>query len=218
MALIVFVFLAWGLAPRAFALVVINEFLAAPSSEGLTGDANGDGVFSSGGDEFIELYNTGDTAVDMGGWSISDKIKVRHSFGDAMTMAPGEYYVVFGGGEIGIDDILGDTASGGSLGLNNSGDEITLLNHLGTIIDEVSYGKEADSGQSLARYPDGEGAFRLHTEISAAQGARFSPGRGFFQSQQEDPADTSQATVPEPVTILTLGTGLISFLLRRNLG
>jgi len=49
---------------RAQAFIVINEILADPPA-GVFGDANGDGVTSSSQDEFVELLNTGNSAINL---------------------------------------------------------------------------------------------------------------------------------------------------------
>ena len=50
-------------------MIIFTELHADPAS-GLAGDANGDGSRSSSADEFIEIYNSTDTVVDVSGWSI----------------------------------------------------------------------------------------------------------------------------------------------------
>ena len=52
--------------------VIINEIMFSVPW-GPKGDANGDGIRSPRSDEFIELVNAGDTAVDIGGWQILQK-------------------------------------------------------------------------------------------------------------------------------------------------
>ena len=52
--------------------VIINEIMFSVPW-GQKGDANGDGIRSPRSDEFIELVNAGDTAVDISGWQILQK-------------------------------------------------------------------------------------------------------------------------------------------------
>ena len=63
----------------AAANVVISEVLADPPS-GLAGDANGDGVRNGYEDEFIELYNTGSEAVNIGDWRLGDSSSLDKHF------------------------------------------------------------------------------------------------------------------------------------------
>jgi hypothetical protein len=135
--------------------LVLNEIHADPH---LTqGDANGDGVVSSDGDEFVELVNIASGPLALGGVTISDGLAVRYTFPDSDVLAPGCAVVVFGG-----------------LVLNNGGDTVSI--GLGdTTLTSVTYGPEGGQDQSLTRAPDLTGGFVLH--FTANPEARFSPGR-----------------------------------------
>jgi hypothetical protein len=84
--------------------------------------------------------------------------------------------VVFGGGtptgEFGSAVV--QTASTGTLRLNNFGDDLTLTDGSGMVIDMASYGAEGGDNQSLTRSPDITGPFEKHAAVSG--GALFSPG------------------------------------------
>ncbi len=155
-------------------LIVINEFLADPPP-GSAGDANGDGVRNSSEDEFIELVNTGDSEVDLSNWSISDATRVRHTFPVGTRLAPEDVLLVFGGGnpQGGFGHARVQTASSGSLSLNNNGDTISLLDASGRTTDSHSFGREGGKNQSLTRSPDIRGEFVLHEQNF---GTPFSPG------------------------------------------
>ncbi|HUF63879.1 MAG TPA: lamin tail domain-containing protein [Verrucomicrobiales bacterium] len=162
--------------------VVINEILADPPGsrpEHLEGDANGDGVRDSSADEFVELVNGSQTAIDLSGWTISDGAALRHVFAEGTVLGPGLAVVVFGGGlpapESGGAQLL--TASTGRLGLNNGGDTVILMNREGAPVEEVSYGREGGSGQSLNRDPDVAGRVWVeHSWAEGGEGRLFSPG------------------------------------------
>ncbi|NNG01107.1 MAG: ExeM/NucH family extracellular endonuclease [Desulfobacteraceae bacterium] len=159
--------------PPAFDLV-INEIHADPDST--AGDANGDGVVDTAQDEFVEIINNTNTATDISGWTLSDEVGVRHFF-PAGTVIPAQCgVVVFGGGSPAgnFGNAVVQTASSGTLGLNNTGDTITLANG-DTIIVEATYGGEGGDNQSLTRSPDLTGAFVKHGPASTS-GALFSPG------------------------------------------
>ena len=52
--------------------IIINEILVSANTETYGGtDWNGDGSFGKASDQFIELYNSGDEAVNLEGWSIT---------------------------------------------------------------------------------------------------------------------------------------------------
>ncbi|MFN2292817.1 MAG: ExeM/NucH family extracellular endonuclease [Candidatus Promineifilaceae bacterium] len=155
---------------------VINEIHADPADD-LAGDANGDGLSDLQQDEFIELFNnTGDSA-DISGWSLADGFGIRHQFPEGTIVPDRCAIVVFGGGtpsgEFG--SALVQVASSGSLGLDDTGDTITLSSDSITI-QSVSYGFEGNEDQSLTRNPDVEGPFERHLTVSAPLETRFSPG------------------------------------------
>ncbi len=196
------------------AAVVINEVLAAPGS-----DANRDGNSSTTQDEYIELYNTGTTSVDLTGWSLQDKVRTRHVF-DTLQIPPGGYVVVFGGGEPqGFDNAA--IASTGSLGLNNSGDEVVLLDAEDVEQDRVMYGTEGKQSIALGRYPEGNGPMALHSEFADADSSPGTaameqvsqlPDAGTVDSSDEVPPVPTEgpvAAVPEPSSMLLLGLGSV---------
>ncbi len=199
--------------PSARALIIINEFLADPPG-GLSGDANADGTGSTSQDEFVELFNTSDTSVDISGWTLSDEYKVRHVFPAGSVILAHELFIVFGGGSPAGLDYLWQVASTGALGLNNSGDVLVLSDDLDQVMTEVSYGAEANSDQSLVRDPetDPDAGFVQHTQLADASGLLFSPG--FLVS-----GSSGRAVVPEPLSLFCLGWGMsFSLWQRRKLG
>ena len=160
--------------PEPLPILVINEILADPAVD-LSGDANGDGIRDGSDDEFIEIVNTADFPIDISGWTLRDSTQVRHVFTNGTLLQPGCGIVVFGGGaptgEFG--NCIVQIASKGSLGLNNSGDTVSLQDVRHRVIDSYTYGSEAGYDQSITRYPDLVGKFVKHTE---AGGSLFSPG------------------------------------------
>ncbi len=148
------------------ALVFINEVLAnEPGS-----DVNG---------EFVELVNSGGTAADLSGWTVSDSTGVRHTFASGTSLAAGAAIVVFGG-SAGIPSGLTNAvaASTGTLGLGNSGDTVTVKNSAGTTVNTTTYASSLAStdGVSMNRGPDASsgGTFALHTTLSSLAS---SPGK-----------------------------------------
>ncbi len=202
--LCLFVFLAvLNFASPAGAFVVINEFLADPPA-GLAGDANGDQTGSSSQDEFVELFNGGEAAVDLSGWTLADNTKIRHVFSSGTVILPNSVLVVFGGGDPAFSDFVWQIASSGGLGLNNTGDSIILADAAGVVVDFVVYAQEANADQSLVRFPEGspDAEFVQHTSLPGAGSMPFSPGVLFF-------SPASGPSVPEPLSILGLGWGFV---------
>ena len=160
--------------PEASALFLINEFLADPPA-GAAGDANGDGVRDASDDEFVELFNPGPAGADLSGWSLWDRVALRHTFPPGTALAPLERLVIFGGGRpAGIPGLVA-VASTGALSLNNAGDTILLKDPGGRLAEEVVFSREADQDQSLIRFPEGSGPFLPHRSASSID-LRFSPG------------------------------------------
>jgi hypothetical protein len=153
--------------------VMINEVLADPPPD-LAGDANGDGVRDGSNDEFVEIYNYGQNLVDLGGFLIADNTGTRFVFPAGATLMSGEAAVVFGGGDP-AGGFGGSVihVTGGMLGLNNTGDTVSLVAPDGTVVDRLTYtGSQGGQDRSLVRETDGDpqSAFVLHP------GAPFSPG------------------------------------------
>jgi len=124
----------------SIAPIIINEIHYNPSgSQGL------DDNF-----EFLELYNSGDTLVELSGFSITNGIEF--TFPDASFISPDEYIVL---------TINSNTYSGNayqvfqwkSKKLSNSGEELTLSDVENYQVDYVNY----DDGVAWPPLPDGTG-------------------------------------------------------------
>ncbi|MCA9493393.1 MAG: lamin tail domain-containing protein, partial [Myxococcales bacterium] len=167
---------------------VINEILADPGTT--AGDSNCDGTIDTVQDEFVEIVNTGPNAVDLSGWMINDAIGLKHTFPGGTNLAPGQAVVVWGGGTpsmtssqpaIGawcknLAGVHVQTASSGSLALNNSGDTVSVFNASGALVTDYVYGGEANFDQSINRDPDlSANAMVGHVSLSAT-GQTWSPG------------------------------------------
>ena len=159
-------------------LVKINEMLADPPAD-LPGDANGDGVRDASDDEFIEILNCGSGAVDISGWVLRDGSGPRHVFGEGIVLSPYEFVTVFGGGSPAGFSGKVYTASSGGLGLANTGDEVSLLDSGGGLVDYHSYGTEGGRDESMVRYPDCEDYWTLPSE--------YDYGRPFSPHEPNDP-------------------------------
>lgn len=156
--------------------IVLNEIHADPDQ--ILGDSNGDGVIHSDDDEFLELINLTDSALDISEWVIADAVRPRFVFPSGTVLAGHCGLIVFGGGspsgEFGGSLVL----TAGSLALNNAGDTISVWDRDGRLRLRTSYGPEGGLNQSLTRNPDLTGHFPLeiHGEIPLAEGRRYSPG------------------------------------------
>jgi uncharacterized protein (TIGR03437 family) len=173
--------------------VIFNELLADPVGSATTdtqGDANHDGVRSSGDDEFVELVNSAGEGFNISGWKIITRAAsgletTRHTFAAGTTLPTGEAIVVFGGGNFNPSDAVFGCAqvlkaSSGGLSLTNGGLTIIVRDASNNLVTQFSYGgttgPNGDNDQSLTRSPDITGNFVQHTAATAAGSRRFSPG------------------------------------------
>lgn len=116
-------------APRCFAQsIVINEFSSASSPE------------------WVEIYNSGNTEVDLTGWQIWDEKNNGINLEGCIKAKSFRSFK-------------------NSKWLNNPGDEIKLINNKGEEIDKIVYGNEEipapDSTSSASRNPDGSENWKI---------------------------------------------------------
>lgn len=98
----------------------------------------------SSGNEWVEIYNAGTSTIDLTGWTLDDVIGGGSApVSLSGSVAPGAYFVY----------------NYTSAVLNNTGDDINLINPLGSVVDTTTYGS-APSGSTWARMPNGTGAFQ----------------------------------------------------------
>jgi len=126
--LLTFFFLLVGLVGDLGAEVVISEIMYNPAAD------------NTGG-EFVEIYNTGDAAVDVSGWKLVDSAQEMLALPEGTMIAAGGY-LVFYDDEAAVD-FYGQNAeiSYGPYagGLSGDGERIQLKDAGGTVVDEVSY-------------------------------------------------------------------------------
>ena len=156
---------------------LINEVLYDPET-GDAGDANGDGTRDANGDEFIEFFNSG-PEMDMSGYSLSDASQIRHVFPAGTVVPLNGVLVLFGSGSPtgNFGGAVVQTASTGSINMNNAGDFVTLQDTSGNIV--LTFDVEPLSNnpnESYTRNPDLTGDFVQHSGIEVANGALYSPG------------------------------------------
>jgi hypothetical protein len=136
--------------------IVINEIIQNPSA---VSDGNG---------EWFELFNAGDSAVDIDGWTIQDNDSDSHVINNGTIQDnDSDSHVINNGGPLMISSggflvlgVNGDSSSNGGvsvdyvysgLALANGGDELVLIDGTMTEIDRVEW----DNG---ATFPDPNGA------------------------------------------------------------
>lgn len=136
--------------PEEISSIVINEFLA--SNTACCSDPAGAEEF----DDWIEIYNTGDKAVNIGGWYISDKADIPQKF-QIPASAPAETTIEAGGyivlwadkqpeqGVLHLD-----------FALNADGEYIGIYTPEGKVADETTFGLQTPD-VSTGRLPNGSG-------------------------------------------------------------
>lgn len=117
--------------PTSYPTILLNELYIDPASP-LT-DSN---------DEWVELYNPNDTAVELAGYVVATGSKYAYSytFGADARLEPKAFLILSSG----------DTP----LALANSEGAARVSSPVGAILDQVTY-ETAKTGQSWARGPDG---------------------------------------------------------------
>ena len=130
--------------------LVINEIYASPNSEEYGGiDWNGDGEISRYSNQFVEVHNPTESAVDMGGWWIDD---IADGGSPACSVAWGTTieagaYVVFYRAQTNIEFDYFD------------GDTVSISDSSRNLVDSVSYdGEDSDYGVPYGYGTDGNWA------------------------------------------------------------
>ena len=127
-------------APESSAQVVMNEFVADPAR-----DWDGDGVLSSRDDEWVEIANIGQNAVNLAGYRFADgdgRPVWRYEFSG--TLGPGAVRAIYGSDSKAWEESNGFPMYG--LSLNNTGDRLRLYRIAGSdtaLIDSYTYGEVA---------------------------------------------------------------------------
>ena len=183
--------------------VVINEVLA---SNQLFADPEGEL------DDWLELYNPGGTAVDVGGLYLTDdpsappKWQIPAGRAAETTIGPQGYLLIW------ADKDTADPGLHAGFGLDAGGEELALLDADGaTVIDSVSFGAQR-AGVSYGRFPDGADTWSL-LDVPTPAGANIRIHEGYLEAPQIRPGHgfydspvvvTITCTVPSTVIYYTL--------------
>ncbi|MBD3155985.1 MAG: hypothetical protein GF368_05020 [Candidatus Aenigmarchaeota archaeon] len=132
--------------------ILINEFMSNPDDEDM---------------EWIELYNPGESDLNLTGWTIEDDSASEESLDDFSISANGYLLLNKSDGDFGF-------------GLTNTRD-IIILREDGVIVDQVAYGSfndgnvednppaSSDDGNSTARVPDGSDSWQIDESPTPGQ-------------------------------------------------
>ncbi|WP_282852146.1 lamin tail domain-containing protein [Gulosibacter sediminis] len=139
----------WSRYPDATGNFALSYATPGAANEGVAPSVAINEIESNGDvTDWAEIVNTGDTAVDISGWTLMDNDPIGHAadvtpLADGTTLQPGEFFVFDGGEHF-------------TFGLGN-GDTVTIRDAAGQTVAEHSYAEHADG--VLARCPDGTGDF-----------------------------------------------------------
>jgi len=128
--------------------VVINEFMASNTGAGGIFDPDG------GSPDWVEIYNNGSSAVNLGGYMLSDTIPEPTKFVfPAGTIIEADAYII-----IWCDKDLDQEGFHADFNIKAEGEELYLFDDGGDVIDEIVFGQQ-ESDVSFARIPNGTGDF-----------------------------------------------------------
>ena len=125
--------------------VVINELMA--KNDNTVADEAGDY------DDWIELYNNSDQAIDLEGYFISDNPDNLFKWMFPAVTIDGNGYLILWADEDQEQGILHTNFK-----LSSAGEVLFLFNAAGDLIDEIEFGP-SESDISYARFPNGTGPF-----------------------------------------------------------
>lgn len=175
---------------RGIALA-INEFMASNNSDSGIHDPD-DEDEGEGWDDWIEIYNFGDTPIDLAGMYLSDKpanpTKWQFPSGyPSQTTVPVHGFVV-----IWADEEPNEGPLHANIKLSADGEDILLSDATETLIDSISFGPQM-ANISYQRYPDATdnwqfastptpGAYNNPAYLGEVNEVEFSHTRGFYDT------------------------------------
>jgi hypothetical protein len=134
--------------------LVVNEFLASNSSQGA--DEFGEN------DDWIELYNAGDVAINLAGYTVTDdltkpaKYEIPSGSPSVTTIPPHGYLLIW------CDSQVDQGPLHTSFNLSAGGEQIGVYEPSGDAVSELTYGPQS-SDVSYGRTTDGADTWQLFT-------------------------------------------------------
>ncbi|WP_296694287.1 CotH kinase family protein [Ruminococcus sp.] len=151
--------------------------------------------------DWVELFNSSGSPVDISGWGLTDKAETPYRFTipSGTVLQPNQGKVFF------CDGTAGETnASIAPFGLSTSGETLTLTDASGNIASQITFGDMAKD-TSYGQYPDGSGEFYVMSSTpgknnAAPEGSNavrtpsFSAESGFYDTGFALTLDVPQGT------------------------
>ena len=117
-----------------FMMIILNAFAANPGDV-VINEVAWMGTDDSSSDEWIELYNNTDSAIDLTGWTMEDDGGVIDMSFSGVTI-PARCYIVIVNSSDNFTDVTMDIVDS-SIGLSNTGEQLVLKDNIGSVIDTV---------------------------------------------------------------------------------
>ena len=178
------------------------------------------------GEEWIELWNPGDTSVDLSGYELNATKGDYYAFKSGFTIPPGGCVVVHwrkDGSDTATDLYTG--TSGYDYNMGNSHGWVALFtgsqHNKNTIIDYIRYGAGGQQTWESAASDAGIWTSGDYIPGVAAEGNSLELiyGRSGDRSddwfEQDDP-NPGDPPVPEPTTLLLIGVGIAGMMFKRR--
>jgi hypothetical protein len=143
--------------------VVINELMASNSATAM----DGSGQY----DDWIELYNGGNSAVDLQGWYLTDTPfePTKWQLPAGTVMAPDSYMIVW------ADEDASQGDMHANFKLSASGESVLLYDADTALVDQVDFGQQV-TDQGYARVPNGTGPFVIQAPTFGANNSSLGIG------------------------------------------
>lgn len=172
--------------------LIINEIMYNPSA---VSDTSG---------EWFEIYNSG-SAIDLQGYSFADAAG-SFTISTGLTFPPGGYLALARSDDPAVNGgFFPDYAYGTALYFGNTGDSLSISDPAGNLVNSVDYGVEgfpSATGASICFTGIGDNSVGSNWFNAADEGLVY--GAGDFGT----PGAPNSAAVPEPASLLLIGTGL----------
>ncbi|MFT5109347.1 MAG: hypothetical protein ACI9UA_004994, partial [Pseudoalteromonas tetraodonis] len=178
--------------------LIINEFMAS-NNGGASNNPNGwypiANQVASTSEDWIEILNTGNSSLNLGGWFLSDDTTdlIKWSFPEPTNLAAGEFLIVYASGS-GIPDANGNLHT--NFRLASGGEYLALVRPSESIASEfgpggndypsqdedISYGLHPNTSDEVYFSSPTPGAINDSNGIARVADTNFSPDRGYYQA------------------------------------
>ncbi len=176
---------------RADTTLLLNEFMAGPAR-----DWDGNGVFSSRDDEWVEVVNTTAAPLDLSPFLITDGDRIPR-VALSGTLEAGGHKVIYGSESYAWEKAHAFPAFG--LSLANSGDQVMLWRVTGPdtlLVDSYAYTSQSGaSDRAVARSPDATGTWVLYDSLNPYTGSTPPLGTGCAPTPGAENACTTTPTL-----------------------